>query len=345
MRQSSKQKVLAAARSKKSLITADVVALLGISRQTAAAHLRDLVLEGKLEKEGSTRNARYLLPKGRKNTDGQSRFHAIRTIRGLQEDRVVAEINLRLNLKKRLGKRTAQIVEYAFSEMLNNAIEHSQSSQVNITAEFDVADFRFTIRDTGLGVFRTIRQKFRLADSFAAIEHLLKGKQTTAPTGHSGEGIFFTSKIADDFSLQSEKLKFLIHNRQSDQVVVDQPRFLQGTEVYFSIRRRSRKDLAALFAEFTNDKFEFDRTRVTVRLSRSQSEHVSRSEARRILVGLDQFKRIDLDFKGVSGIGQGFADEIFRVFASAHLHIQIRSLNSSPAVEFMIKRAITTEKG
>ena len=58
-----------------------------------------------------------------------------------------------------------------------------------------------------------------------------------------------------------------------------------------------------------------------------------------IIFGLEKFKRIVLDFKGVTGIGQGFADEIFRVFQSNHPESSIESINTSPAVEYMIKRA------
>ncbi|MFZ5475538.1 MAG: STAS-like domain-containing protein [Myxococcota bacterium] len=36
-------------------------------------------------------------------------------------------------------------------------------------------------------------------------------------------------------------------------------------------------------------------------------EFVSRSEARRLLHGLERFREVVLDFAGVPGVGQGFA--------------------------------------
>ena len=66
---------------------------------------------------------------------------------------------------------------------------------------------------------------------------------------------------------------------------------------------------------------------------------MSRSQARRLILGLDKFKIIVLDFNKVKTIGQSFADEIFRVFQNNHPDITIETINCCKAVEFMIKRA------
>ena len=68
-----------------------------------------------------------------------------------------------------------------------------------------------------------------------------------------------------------------------------------------------------------------------------QSDYVSRSEAKRLLVNLDRFSEIELDMRNVQQVGQGFADEIFRVFTSKHPEIVIRAINASQAVEAMIR--------
>jgi len=41
--------------------------------------------------------------------------------------------------------------------------------------------------------------------------------------------------------------------------------------------------------------------------------HVSRSQAKRLLMGLEKFNTIILDFKGVVSVGQAFVDQVFRV--------------------------------
>jgi hypothetical protein len=47
---------------------------------------------------------------------------------------------------------------------------------------------------------------------------------------------------------------------------------------------------------------------------------------------------------GVEMIGQAFADEIFRVFASAHPDIQIYHINANEEVTKMINRALYAKR-
>jgi anti-sigma regulatory factor (Ser/Thr protein kinase) len=266
----------------------------------------------------------------------QEGFTGRYTLKGLEEDLVFREIDLRMGLAKKLSPAARKIVSYAFSEMLNNAIDHSHSRKGSVRLSYG-GQVDFEIIDRGIGVFESVRRKFKLKNHFEAAEHLLKGKQTTFPERHSGRGIFFTSKIADCFSLESGRLALTIDNRVHD-VILKDSRPLKGTRVTFSLSRQSRKDLKALFDEYSDSEFEFDRTRLRVRLS-EEDDIVSRSQARRILFGIEKFKRIVLDFKKVKGIGQGFADEVFRVFQSLHPDIVIEAVNTSPSVDFMIRRA------
>ena len=105
------------------------------------------------------------------------------------------------------------------------------------------------------------------------------------------------------------------------------------------MKRHTTKNLTALFNEYTNEDFKFSKTKVIINLFEHGSEYVSRSQARRILFGLDKFQTIALDFNQIKGIGQSFADEIFRVFLSEHPNIAIQPINACEAVLFMIKRA------
>lgn len=81
-------------------------------------------------------------------------------------------------------------------------------------------------------------------------------------------------------------------------------------------------------------------TRQAVKLLRRN--YVSRSEAKRLLHNLDRFSEIELDMRGVGHVGQGFADEVFRVFRQAHPGIRIEAVHASPAVAAMIAHARTT---
>ena len=161
------------------------------------------------------------------------------------------------------------------------------------------------------------------------------------PERHSGEGIFFTSRIADQFDLRSHRLQVTVDNLKDD-IHYSDTRPLKGTSVSFQIKKRSKKNLQSLFKSFSDSSFEFSKNNVRIRLN-ATTPLVSRSEARRLLIGLDSFKELIFDFKGISGIGQAFADEIFRVYATLHPSIAITFVNASPAVSFMIGRAKARE--
>jgi anti-sigma regulatory factor (Ser/Thr protein kinase) len=332
-----REAIVKAARAKGVIQTHDLVRQLGISRQTIAAHLKRLVQQGILQKTGSTHSAAYMMPKPGGTAKVSREIKLIKKLKGLHEDAVYEEVEHRLGLKRQLSRNVLSIAHYAFSEMLNNAIDHSKAPRAEITAKVDQGSFSFAIRDHGIGAFNNVKKSFRLASDYEAAEHLFKGKQTTMPARHSGQGIFFTSRIADRFVLRSNRLQALVDNDREDSYFSDRS-MLKGTRVEFSIRQRSKKNLQKLFRDYADDDFEFDRNLVRINLTAGE-ELISRSQARRLLAGLESFKRVTFDFKHNSGIGQGFADEIFRVFAQRHPEIKLDYVNASPAVEFMIKRA------
>jgi hypothetical protein len=72
----------------------------------------------------------------------------------------------------------------------------------------------------------------------------------------------------------------------------------------------------------------------------SGTRFISRSEATRLLHGLEKFREVVLDFKGVELVGQGFADEVFRVWSRAHPDTHFVPVNMKEPVEFMVEGAI-----
>lgn len=305
---------------------------LGITRQAVSLHLRQLVANAEIFKTGSTRAARYLPMDA-----APAERHVKRSLVliGLDESRVYDDIAIVLTLSQ-LRNNVEAIVHYAFTEMLNNAIDHSMSDLCTIEVRLDATKLAFTVRDKGIGVFRSIADKFALPDEHVAMIELIKGKTTTQPEAHSGEGIFFVSRAADRFVIRSHKLQ-IEWDRYRDDVFVSEPRFLKGTFVQFEVGIDSRTRLENVFAEFAPQEydFQFEKTRVLVKLL--QRDYVSRSEAKRLLHNLDKFSEIELDMRDVINVGQGFADEIFRIFASAHPEIAIHVSNTGKAIEAMIQ--------
>ncbi len=86
-------------------------------------------------------------------------------------------------------------------------------------------------------------------------------------------------------------------------------------------------------------------TRTVVRLFGLGRDFVSRSEARRILQGLESFREVIVDFQGVAGIGQGFADEVFRVWALQRPTITLVPTNMVDEVRFFVERAERARRG
>ena len=260
--------------------------------------------------------------------------------RNLSEDTIVGDIKKETAIFDNLGRNIAEILDYAFTEILNNAIEHSRSQKIFVQIEKTDKSIGFIVTDFGVGIFNDIKDKFRLKNTLEAVELLLKGKQTTAPEEHTGEGIFFTSKAADKLIIKSSNKRIIFDNIIND-IFIGDIQDIRGTKIIFEISRSSKRKLSAIFREYTNENFIFDKTRVTVKLFElSDGFYVSRSQARRLLFGLEKFKKIILDFKKVDTLGQAFADEVFRVWQKKHPAIIIEYINTSESVEFMIKHVI-----
>ncbi|MFA6410466.1 MAG: DUF4325 domain-containing protein [Candidatus Buchananbacteria bacterium] len=319
-----------------------------ISRQYATSLLRSWVSSGKLQKIGSTRNSFYVTKKAiQKNPEVITNYFAKKFInKNLEEHRIIAEIENHLPLLARLKKSRENIYSifhYAFSEMFNNAIEHSQSKYINVIVALDSKRLFFIVNDYGIGVYKNVMKSRKLKSELEAIQDILKGKTTTAPHVHSGEGIFFTSKVADVLILDSFSYQLIFDNIKNDVFLNKLEKIKRGTSVTFSISMDSSRHLNDIFKKYTGtahgyDSYGFDKTEVKIKLYTIGGIHISRSQARRVLSGLEKFKSVILDFDKVSMIGQAFADEIFRVFKNRHPEIEINAINMVEAVKFMVDR-------
>lgn len=238
-----------------------------------------------------------------------------------------------------LPPRARTVLHYALTEIVNNAIDHSGATEVSVQLTRTGKTVELEVRDAGFGIFNHIRDKLGLATELEALQELSKGKMTTMPSRHTGEGIFFTSKAVNRFEILSGSLHWIVDNRRGDMAVgtVDPPQV--GTIVRAAVDIDNPIDLTAVFAEYTED-FQFNRTRTIIRLFAIGTEFVSRSQAKRLVHGLERFREVILDFDGVKFVGQGFADEVFRVWKSDHPDVELIPTGMSDAVAFMVERAI-----
>jgi biotin operon repressor len=328
-----KGKILAYLNRRGTATGRELGAHLGISRQALSLHIRNLVDTGKVARIGTTRAACYTLASRRPAAAVVSR--TLGTQR-LDEGRVWDELATSLNLRRTLRPNVEAIVHYGFTEILNNAIEHSEADRCTIRLRLEAGAVSFEVRDPGIGVFHSIASKLHLGNEETALVELLKGRTTTMREAHTGEGIFFTSRAADRFILRSHRIQ-IEWSRTKDDVFVSKQRYLAGTDARFTLQRSTRRRLEDVFSEFAPEEydFRFQKTKVLVKLLRA--DYVSRSEARRLLANLEKFSEIVLDFRDVQSVGQGFADEVFRVFAEQHPAITVSTENTNPVIDAMIR--------
>lgn len=288
-----------------------------------------MVAAGELFPEGAGRAAHYV---AKRIAIALERPRA-----GLAEDVLYRDVHEQLPILADVPRAAERILHYAFTEIVNNAVDHSRARSVRCEVRADGKTVFVVIADDGVGAFERVREALGLPATIDAIGEISKGKTTTDPEHHSGQGLFFTSKAVDHFELASGVLRWIVDNRRGDNAIGAAPS-TPGTRVSFEIDYATKRDLRQLFDEYTTD-LEFDRTRTVVRLFAYGTSFVSRSEAKRLVSNLEKFREVVLDFAGVDAIGQGFADEVFRVWARAHAGTRLIAVNMLEPVAFMVSRA------
>ena len=302
-----------------------------ISRQTVSKYLSELV-----EKNYITKNS-----KGNYAINFYISESKTYKNKNLEEDIVYDELIKKYEIDKK--NNVKHILVYAFTEMLNNAIEHSEGTEISIHYAENYFNIFVIIKDNGIGIFRKIVRDHNLKNENEAIFELKKGKLTSDAENHSGEGIFFTSKVVDYFLISSFNKTF---SSGSDEyfysIEQNRERTIKGTEVILVLNKNTERTTKEIFDEYTSDDFVFNKTKITVHLAKDYLGHdfVSRSLAKRILMNVEKFKVIVLDFENIDNIGQGFADEVFRVFKNKNPDITIVPINMNEEIEFMINRAM-----
>jgi hypothetical protein len=305
---------------------------LKLSRQAVHRHVAALIDTGVLSSSGRTHARRYELRP-------LAEFSLCYKLHGLAEH-IPWERDIR-PLIQSAPSNVQRICGFAFTEMLNNAIDHSGSEYVQIDMLYTAEGIFFDIHDRGVGIFRKIAREKRLDHERFAILELAKGKMTTDPERHTGEGIFFTSRMVDLFSIWSGSLFFTHFRPDNDWLNEDNRAVMEGTCVSMSVCLRSQLEPKDVFDEFSSgDDATFSKTQVPLKLAQFGSDNlISRSQARRVAARFDRFKEVVLDFTGVEFIGQGFADELFRVYQNAHPDVSLVPIHANPAVKSMIVRS------
>ena len=306
----------------------------GVSRQAAHRALRHAVREGQLLREGGGRGARYVLTR--------QRAELTRPLQGLEEDRVLDAALAALPDLANLPANVREIFEYALTELVNNAIDHSRGKTLTLCLESSAKGVSLDVIDDGIGAFECLRRAFELETPLLALQALSKGKATSDAARHRGEEIFFVARAVDAFELEANGWCYAVDAARDDVAIAPaEPR--SGTRVHVEISRNTQRRIRDVLERYAID-HAFSKTRTSVRLFSFGTRFVSRSEAKRLCAGLERFREVVLDFSGVDRVGQGFADEVFRVFASAHPETRLLVENAGEGVEYALRRALASAK-
>ena len=246
------------------------------------------------------------------------------------------------------------IWSYVFSEMVNNVVDHSEAQYAYVFVERNYLKTRVLLYDDGVGIFRKIQDYFHLPSLEEAICELFKGKLTTDAENHSGEGIFFSSKLMDTFFIVSDG-KIFTNNKYDESRIMaiaedgadivreknaydglsgGSRAFLKGTCVIMELANSSRKNAKDVFDLYADEDGGFVKTRIPLK-NIFDASPVSRSQAKRICNRLELFREAVLDFEGIQWMGQGFAHQLFVVFANQHPEMKLIPLHMNEDVAKM----------
>lgn len=309
--------------------------IFGITPQAVHNHIKRLEKEERLISSGRGKGKKYFLGPVQENT-------VILPIEeDLSEDTVWAAYFR--HLFDSVPDNIKEICLYGFTEMLNNVIDHSGGTEANLSVYKNNEFILMFVGDNGEGIFKRITRLFELSDERQAILELSKGKLTTDPERHTGEGIFFTSRIFDKFEILSHGLEFSHNDDLEFDYLIDTNMHIKdiGTMVVMQIFLSSERSLLDIFNDYAGpDEYQFHKTVIPVRLAQYGNEKlVSRSQAKRLLARIEKFQYVVFDFEDVNMIGQAFADEIFRVYANKYPEIMLMPINMTEEVTNMVNRA------
>jgi anti-sigma regulatory factor (Ser/Thr protein kinase)/DNA-binding transcriptional ArsR family regulator len=303
----------------------------GITRQAVNKHLRRLIYEKALTESGETRKRAYKLAP-------LLEWRKSYAIAPELEEHVLWDKDIE-PVCGSMPENVMDIWRYGFTEMLNNAKDHSGGTLIMVGIEKTAVDTHMQITDNGIGIFKKIQEALNLPDQRYSVLELAKGKLTTDPEHHTGEGVFFSSRMFDRFAIASDKVYFG-HKFGAEEDWIFDSKLEGGTSVFMELSNHTRRTEKEIFDKYTSEEdYGFNKTVVPVDLARYGNDKlISRSQAKRVVARLELFKTILFDFTGVPTIGQAFADEIFRVFANDHPNIEILAIHANSEVSRMIAR-------
>ena len=306
--------------------------------------LRQLTDQGRVSfQTTSGGHRRFSVESLKRELEGEPEPEVItRSLQGLNEEDVWKEV---LGKASDIPPMARSILYHGVTEMVNNAIDHSSGSHTQVSYQDNGQDIIVTVSDNGVGAFRHLSEHFGLPGAEHALIEVTKGKRTSAPDKHAGEGLFFTLRMMDEARVEANGLAVWAQTDENSDTEFAQgtSRVKEGTVVTLRIAKDTTRRIADVFARFAPMDDEtgtgtFAETSVPLHLVRVTGGFVARSEAKRLASGLEKHARAEIDFSQHEVVGQGFADELFRVWAKQNPQTVLSVRGANPVVRMMIQR-------
>ena len=106
--------------------------------------------------------------------------------------------------------------------------------------------------------------------------------------------------------------------------------------VVMKLENQTNRKLKEVFDMYAPIEEGFIHTVIPVKEVCPYGEPIARFQARRILYRLEEFRKVELDFGGADFMGQGVADEVFRVFQNKYPDIELIPVNANESVLGMV---------
>ena len=308
----------------------------GASRRIALTALRRLVEAQWLSRSGSARRPVYAAGALRQVARSYTLF-------GLQED-LPWQRDFAPHFA--LPPAVARMVQHGFTELVNNAADHSGGSSVTVSLRQTPSHVQLLVSDDGCGVFDKICAAFDIQDAQHAMLELSKGRLTSQPAQHTGRGLFFSAQLADVFDIHANNTAFQRRAWETNGWKVGKPLPRQGSSIYMAIALDSKRTLDQVLEAWSIDGngIEFDQTTIALCLLAGPGQPLeTRAQARRVVARLPTFKRVEISFEGVTDVGHGFVDELFRVFGRAHPEVELVPTAMTARTAALVRSARATQ--
>ena len=303
----------------------------GVSRQAIHKHMNRLINDKKVIAYGTTKGRHYeLIPSV--NFNKHIDIHPNLSVEELMRMYIVPHIQV-------LPRNILEIFEFSISALINNILEHANASKLYYKIFVNHNEAHFILNDNGKGIFNHIKSELKLPNvCFAALE-LTKGYITTNPKLHSGEELNAVINLFDMVEIDSSGKSLTFENKNTDWELKHSLQ-KKGSRFHLKISASSKRTCAQIFRKIFGD--EKSRIRILVSLLDISKHKVinSRSQAKNLLRNVENYKKVEFDFKKIDLIGPAFADALVRGAKKCNQFADIKWVNTNNTVDLLMSRSL-----